>query len=104
MSVAAPMADAFFREVLEGGLVYTVRDNDGYPAPMNGSGVRAMPFWSKRSRAQRIVDSLATYQGFRVEEMSRDEWERVWWPRLGSDGCLVGLNWSGPRAVGSTSP
>jgi|SRR6476659_1253333 len=100
MSVAAPMADAFYREVLDSGLVYTVRDDGGYPAPMNGSGVRAMPFWSKRSRAQRIVDRVAAYQGFRVEEMARDEWERAWWPRLESDGCLVGLNWSGPGAVG----
>lgn len=100
MSVAAAQADAFYREVLAGGPVYTVRDDGGVPAPMNSAGVRAMPFWSKRSRAQRIADNVEAYAGMDVVELKLAEWLEKWVPGLERDGLLIGLNWSGRGAVG----
>ena len=100
MSTAAAQADAFYREVLEGGRVYGVRDAGGFPAPMTSAGVRAMPFWSKRSRAQRIIDNVGAYAGMEVVEHALAEWLERWVPGLERDGMLIGLNWSGARAVG----
>ena len=100
MSVAGAQADAFYREVLAGEHVYGVRDNGGFPAPMTSTGVRAMPFWSKRSRAQRIVENVEAYAGMDVVELTVAEWLEKWVPGLERDGLMIGLNWSGQGAVG----
>jgi hypothetical protein len=104
MSVSAAQADAFYREVLSGQLVSTVFDTGGYPAPYGSSGSRAMPFWSRRSRAQRIIDNVVAYAGFEVEEMPLERWREEWLPDLDRDGLLVGVNWSGRRATGYDLP
>jgi hypothetical protein len=104
MSVAAAQAEAFYRELLDGGSVFTVRDEGGYPAPRNGSGQRAQPFWSTRSRAQRIVDGVPAYAGFEVVEISMEEWRERWLPGLEKNRIHAGLNWSGERATGYDLP
>src|SRR5262245_53577377 len=43
MSQAASQAWAFYREVAKTRLVWTVRDECGFPAPMTSSGKRAQP-------------------------------------------------------------
>lgn len=100
MSVSAAQADAFYREALRDQFVYTVFDDGGYPAPFGSSGPRAMPFWSKRSRAQRIIDNVPAYSTFEVEEIPLERWRNEWLPDLERDNLLVGLNWSGKRATG----
>lgn len=100
MSVAAAQADAFYREFLADDVVFTVKDDGGYPQPFNGSGQRAQPFWSKRSRAQRIVDTVPDYAVFEVVEIDGDRWREHWLKILERDGVLVGLNWSGRGATG----
>jgi hypothetical protein len=99
MSVSAAQADAFYREVLEHSTVWGVRDADGYPAPETPEG-RAMPFWSLRSRAERIVAKVPAYAGFEVVGLPLEEWRALWLPGLQRDGVRVGLNWSGKRATG----
>ncbi|MEU6133415.1 DUF2750 domain-containing protein [Nocardioides sp. NPDC047086] len=100
MSVAAAQAAAFYAEVAESDLVFTIRDEEGFPAPMTPSGVRSQPFWSKRSRAECIIKNVAAYQGMHVVEVARDDWLNKWLPGLESDGMLVGINWSGQAATG----
>ena len=100
MSVVAAHADAFYREVLEGQRVYTVRDEDGFPAPKAASGVRSMPFWSKASRAQKVIDQVDAYRAMSIAEFSLNEWKSRWLPGLERDGLLVGINWSGTNAAG----
>lgn len=100
MTVSAPQAAAFFSEVLATGEVFTIKDADGFPAPRNGSGDRAMPFWSKRSRAQNVCASVPAYEGFEVVLVPLSEWRVRWLPGLGRDGLRVGINWSGRRATG----
>ena len=100
MSMSAAQADAFYREVIDGGLVFTVFDAGGYPLPIGSSGSRAMAFWSKRSRAQRIIDNVPAYSAFDIEEIELGRWREEWLRDLKRDGLLVGLNWSGKRATG----
>ncbi|WP_369371747.1 DUF2750 domain-containing protein [Promicromonospora sp. Populi] len=47
----------FFTEAIRDGVLWTVRDADGIPAPANSDGERAMPFWSLCSRAERVRDT-----------------------------------------------
>ena len=100
MSTSAAQASAFFREALAQGAVWSVTDDAGHPAPVNPDGQRSMPFWSKPSRAERIVDHVPAYAGFRVVRIGLDDWTSRWLPGLESDNILVGINWSGPRAQG----
>jgi hypothetical protein len=100
VSVAAAQAEASYREVIASGLVWSLGDAAGSPAPLTPDGHRAMPFWSKRSRADRIVSDVPAFEDFEVFQISLDEWRERWLPGLEGDGLRVGLNWSGKRATG----
>lgn len=100
MSVSAAQSSAFFAEVTKYGEVFTVRDEGGFPAPKNRSGVRAMPFWSRESRARRVIDSVPAYSGFSPVRLTLAEFRDVWIPDLLDHGFQIGVNWSGEFATG----
>jgi len=100
MSQAAAQAYAFYREVAKTGKLWTVRDQEGFPQPMTSDGYRAQPFWSSLPRVQRIVKSVPAYAGCEPHEISWPDFRERWVPGLTTDNVRVGVNWSGPRAVG----
>ena len=100
MSQAASQAAKFYREVARNKVIWTVRDKGGFPAPITPSGRRAQPFWSSRSRAEKVISSVAAYAGFEPFEISWSEFESRWVPGLTKDGLIAGVNWSGARATG----
>jgi hypothetical protein len=81
-------------------MVWTLRDDGGYPAPMNREGVRAQPFWSSRKRVEKVVARVPAYSGFAVVEITLETFLDKWLPSLEANGLRVGVNWSGPRATG----
>lgn len=103
MTVSAAHADAFYREALKHGTVWTVKDDDGLPAPETPEG-RAMPFWSSQARAQQVVQSVADYVGFEVVSIPLAAWRSRWLPGLEHDSIRAGLNWSGSEATGYDLP
>jgi hypothetical protein len=100
MSLSAAHSAAFRREVPREARVWTIRDAAGHPAPKDATGQRAMPFWSKRSRAERVIGAVAAYRGFAVVQIPVPDWLDSWLPGLHQDGLLVGVNWAGARATG----
>ncbi|MFO0965984.1 MAG: DUF2750 domain-containing protein [Gemmataceae bacterium] len=100
MSQAASQATAFYKEVARTGRLWTIRDADGFPAPMTASGHRAQPFWSSRSRAERVIKNVSAYAGFNAVEVLWDEFCAKWVTDLWAEGIKVGINWSGKHAVG----
>ena len=100
MSLSGAHKAAFHREVPQEGRVFTIRDQGGYPSPADVDGNRALPFWSKASRARKVVDQVAAYRDFEIVEIDLDDWLTHWLPGLDRDGYLVGVNWSGARATG----
>lgn len=100
MSLSGAHRAAFRREVTQTGQVYAIRDADGYPAPADAAGQRSVPFWSKPTRAQRVVGQVGAFQGFEVIEVAVDEWLSGWMSWLERDGLLIGVNWAGSRATG----
>ena len=99
MSQAASQAWAFYREVAKTRVVWTVRDEGGFPT-VTSSGKQAQPFWSSRSRVERIIKSVPAYSGFKPYEVSWEDFCSKWVPDFVKDGLMVGVNWSGKRAVG----
>jgi len=59
-----------------------------------------MPFWSSLSRVRRIIRIVPAYAAFRPLEISWTDFCSSWGPDLARDGLLVGVNWSGPNAIG----
>ncbi|MDY7084343.1 MAG: DUF2750 domain-containing protein [Actinomycetota bacterium] len=101
MSLSGAHRAAFRREAVAGGRVYALRDDDGFAAPEVGAdGARAVPFWSKPTRAARVVDQVNAYRGFEVVPVDVSEWLDEWLPGFEQDGMLVGVNWAGARATG----
>ena len=100
MSQAASQAWAFYREVATIRIVWTVRDDGGFPAPLTSSGKRAQPFWSSRSRVERIFKTVPAYAGFVPYAVSWADFCEKWVPEFVRDDMLLGVNWSGKRAVG----
>lgn len=100
MSQSASQAAAFYRDAAKSGTVWTLRDEGGYPAPKNREGIRAQPFWSSRTRVEKIIATVPAYASFEVEEIALDTFLAEWLPSLEDDDLRVGVNWSGPRATG----
>lgn len=67
---------------------------------MTSDGRRSMPFWSSRSRVAKIISTVPAYSEMKPEEIGLQDWVNKWLSDLQKDGHLVGINWSGPRAVG----
>lgn len=100
MTLSAAQAERFYAEVLCHGEVWAIRDAGGYPAPENEDGRRVMPFWSLRTRADAVINSVDAYKGFIVEAIPLGIWRERWLRGLAKDRLLVGLNWSGTHATG----
>lgn len=100
MSFSAAHTAAFFREAVTHGVVFAIRDEGGFPAPLNSSGVRSMPFWSLESRAMKVIANVPAYAGFEPVAVTLDDFRSRWLPGLVDDGIHVGINWSGHAATG----
>jgi hypothetical protein len=100
MSLSGAHRAAFRREAPQEGRVFSIRDAGGYPIATDEDGARTLPFWSKPSRAQKVVSQVAAYGGFDVVEIDLEDWLGHWLPGLEREGYLVGVNWAGPRATG----
>jgi hypothetical protein len=104
MSLSGAHRAAFHREASQEGRVFSIRDKGGFPAPRDKDGNRALPFWSKSSRAERVVGQVTAFSGFTVVEIGLDEWLGRWLPDLERDRYLVGINWAGGKATGYDLP
>lgn len=97
------MAAAFYRDAAKSKTVWTLRDADGYPAPKNRESVRAQPFWSSRSRVEKVVATVPAYSGFEIVEVGLETFLDKWLPSLEANGPRVGVSWSGREQRATTS-
>ena len=100
MTTSSLHAAAFYKEVSKSKELWSIRDSGGIPSPKNLDGVRVMPFWSSRSRAEKIIKNVEAYRGFEPFSIPLSEFSSRWVPGLTKDQSLVGLNWSGLKATG----
>lgn len=100
MSHSAMHADSFYKEVAKNLKVWSIRDENGIPAPVGDGGKRAMPFWSSQSRAEKVIITAKAYSRFEIFELDWVVFRDRWLSGLAKDGLNVGVNWSGEKAVG----
>ncbi len=104
MSQSAAQASIFYSDVAKNGKVYSLRDKDGFPAPKGDGGRRSMPFWSTRSRVEKIIATIPAYSKFELVELDWQIFSENWLTGLDKDGLLIGINWSGDKATGYDVP
>jgi hypothetical protein len=73
MSLSGAHKSAFRREVTREGRVYAIRDEEGFPAPADAAGNRAVPFWSKPTRAQRVVAHVVAYRELEIGDVAVED-------------------------------
>ena len=100
MTQAAAQARAFYKEVAQTKKVWTIRDSEGFPAPIGDEKKRSMPFWSTKNRTENIIKNVPAYYGFEVFEIEWETFRDRWLVGLNKDGLNVGVNWSGNNALG----
>lgn len=100
MSFASAHAAVLYQEVAKSRRLWTVRDEGGFPAPLNGEGKRAQPFWSSKSRVEKVIAAIPAYAGFEPFVLELDTFIEQWVPGLTKDDILVGVNWTGSSATG----
>ncbi|MCX5395999.1 DUF2750 domain-containing protein [Streptomyces sp. NBC_00102] len=98
MSQSGSQAAAFFRDVRRSGVVWIVRDDDGYASRLSTDGRGIFPFWSTPARATRAATIWGN--GLRAGSMPLVFWRDHELPDLAREGCRIGINWSGPHLVG----
>jgi hypothetical protein len=100
LSQSAAQWSAFIEEIIKHGKVWTIKDDGGIPTSTNIDGETSMPFWSLKSRAEKIIENVPAYSGFEPYEIKFDEYLNKWLKGLEKDGLYLGVNWSGKRATG----
>jgi uncharacterized protein DUF2750 len=100
MSLSGAHKAAFRREAVREGRIFSIRDTGGHPAPAGPDGARAVPFWSKSTRADRVAGQVGAFHGLEIVTIALDDWLAVWLPELARADLLVGVNWAGARATG----
>ncbi|MFC5530758.1 DUF2750 domain-containing protein [Cohnella yongneupensis] len=100
MSQSAAQWSAFVYESIKNRIVWTIYDSGGIPCPINFDGKRAMPFWSSINRVEKIINNIDTYKGFKPREINLEDFIEKWLEGLQKDNLLVGVNWTGSRAIG----
>ena len=100
ISIPSITAVTFYREVAENKILWTVRDGNGIPAPVNSDGVRVMPFWSSKNRAISVISNVPAYKEFESVSIDWRTFCEKWVPGLARDSLLVGINWTGKHATG----
>jgi hypothetical protein len=100
LSQVSSQAWAFYREVAANRVLWTIRDDAGFPTFTTDTGETAHPFWSSRARVERIIKSVPAYAGFVPFQISWEDFCGKWVPGMTKDEILAGVNWSGKRAKG----
>ena len=100
MSNAALQWTKFREEVAQHKRVFTFEEGgDWLVFPVNGQGV--MPFWSTRSRAERVRKyHPSKFEGFEILEIGLDHFLNKVLTGMDKDGFHVGVNWAGKRMIG----
>ncbi|MHB8062703.1 MAG: DUF2750 domain-containing protein [Ruminiclostridium sp.] len=100
MSQSAMERHRFIKEIVRNKRIWTICDNNGFPAPINNDGDRVMPFWSSSNRANKVIINVSAYSKFRIHEISLEDFKIRWLVGMEKDKLRAGINWFGSRATG----
>jgi hypothetical protein len=78
MSQSSAQWNAFIEEVIEHKSVWTIKDEGGVSTSTNVDDETSMPFWSLKSRAEKIINNVPAYNGFRPFEIILNDFISRW--------------------------
>lgn len=79
--------------------MFALLENDSFPVLRISDG-DVVPFWSSRSRVDRVRQEHAKYEKYQVEEITLGDFFAKTLPLLDEEHIRVGVNWSGSRLTG----
>jgi len=99
MSTAALRANAFYVQVAKDRAVFSFSDEDSMLVFRIGNqDVR--PFWSSRSRIEKVQAEHPKYAAFIIDEVPLDRFLQRTLQLLDEGKIHIGVNWSGARLTG----
>ena len=102
MSIAAAQSSQFVPQARASQSVFTFTEAGNYIV-FRVRDFETIPFWSSRSRLERVRKLHPKYQNYAQEELSLDHF-LAWLPRLEVDKIQIGVNWSGKHLTGYNCP
>jgi NADPH:quinone reductase-like Zn-dependent oxidoreductase len=103
MSISAAQASKFYEQVVRDGKVFTLEDPEGFLVfPIRD--LEVIPFWSSRSRVEKIQSTMPEYACYSIHEKPFNEFYEQTLPWLEEHRIHVGVNWSGERLSGYDVP
>ena len=103
MSDSHRAAHAFYREVARSGRVWVLQHVEHHQLPILAvHGHEVTPVWSSETRLKKVRPRLGPRLQIehRPKEVAWEGFRDVLVPGLDAEGVLLGLNWSGQKAVG----
>jgi hypothetical protein len=99
MSIAAAQANKFYEQVVRDGGVFTLESPQGFLVfPIRD--IEVIPFWSSRSRVEKIQSTMPEYAHYAIHEKPFTELYEQTLPWLEERRIHIGVNWSGTRLSG----
>ncbi|MTH55358.1 DUF2750 domain-containing protein [Bacillus mangrovi] len=91
---------AFFDEAVQQQKVWTIAIDEGIPIAENSEGDSIMPFWSTKTKAEKIINIVPAYRNYQVQEITLDDFLYDWINELEKNNHLIGTNWCGKALEG----
>jgi len=98
MSNAAAAYDRFKEQAVRDGRVFTLKEK-GDQLVFRVAGYEVIPFWSSRSRVERVQYVHPNLRAFEIHERTLSDFLALL-QKLEADGVRLGANWSGKRLTG----
>jgi hypothetical protein len=99
MSISAAQASKFYEQAVRDGRVFTLESPDGFLVfPIRD--IEVIPFWSSRSRVEKIQSTMPEYARYSIHEKAFTEFYEETLPWLEEQRIHIGVNWSGERLSG----
>jgi hypothetical protein len=102
VSIAAAQYSKFKEQITKDSEVFTFFEQ-GNPLIFRVNGNDVMPFWSSRSRLEKIQEARPKYQNYQIADFRFEQFLQ-WLPHLAKDDIYIGVNWSGLKLVGYDIP
>lgn len=103
MSIAAAQSSQFVPQAQAAQSVFTFTSSGGDYLVFRVRDFDTIPFWSTRSRLERICQLHPKYRTYVKVELSLERF-LAWLPQLAADRMHIGINWSGKRLTGYNVP
>jgi len=99
MTIAAAQASQFYEQVSREAKVFTFTENQCFLVFVVDEK-EVVPFWSSRSRVERIQKEHLKYRKYAIDEISLTDFLKKTLVQLEEESIHVGVNWSGKRLTG----